>query len=105
MTQKNIDLALLRTLVLIVENGSFAAAAIKCERTQSAVSQQMQRLEKEFGVPLFEVVGRNKVLTDAGTWLWHHAEEMLRLNDNLFYEAEQSLIARANAHSSTTTVE
>ena len=42
-----LDLELLRSLVAIVSHDSFAAAAVQLGRTQSAVTQQMQRLEEQ----------------------------------------------------------
>ena len=43
----NLDLDLLRTFVAVADLSTFAAAAVAVRRTQSAVSQQMQRLERE----------------------------------------------------------
>ena len=42
----NLDLDLLRTFVAVADLNTFAAAAAAVCRTQSAVSQQMQRLEQ-----------------------------------------------------------
>ena len=42
----NLDLDLLRTFVAVADLNTFAAAAVAVRRTQSAVSQQMQRLEQ-----------------------------------------------------------
>ena len=52
-----LDLEQLRTLAAIVKHESFAAAAVQLGRTQSAVTQQMQRLEAHIGHPLFEQPG------------------------------------------------
>ena len=38
----------------VVEKGSFTEAAEACYISQSAISQQIQALEKEIGVKLFE---------------------------------------------------
>lgn len=54
MNPVNLDLELLRTFVAIVERDSFAAAAESVHRTQSAVTQQMQRLETQIGKTLFD---------------------------------------------------
>lgn len=50
----------------IVENNSFSKAADECFISQSAISQQMQSLEKELGVRLFERRNRKFSLTEAG---------------------------------------
>lgn len=50
----------------IVEKGSFTEAAEACYISQSAISQQMQVLEKEIGVKLFERKNRRFTLTPAG---------------------------------------
>jgi DNA-binding transcriptional LysR family regulator len=47
-----LDLDLLRTLLLITEEGSFTRAAERVGRTQSAVSLQVQRLEEFVGQTL-----------------------------------------------------
>ncbi|MGO1239069.1 MAG: LysR family transcriptional regulator, partial [Hafnia alvei] len=60
----NLDLDLLRTFVAVADVKTFAAAAIVVQRTQSAVSQQMQRLEQLVGKELFARHGRNKQLTE-----------------------------------------
>src|SRR5690554_6687927 len=50
----------LRYLRLILEHGSFAAAARAAGISQSAISQAMQALEREWGFTLFERHGRRK---------------------------------------------
>ncbi|MDU4267767.1 MAG: LysR family transcriptional regulator [Enterobacter hormaechei] len=62
----NLDLDLLRTFVAVADLNTFAAAAAAVCRTQSAVSQQMQRLEQLVGKELFARHGRNKLLTEHG---------------------------------------
>jgi DNA-binding transcriptional LysR family regulator len=88
MAHKNIDLALLRTLVLIVDNGTFHNAALIANRTQSAISQQIQRLEEELGFPLFDRIGRNKQITKEGSAIYQSAKLLLGLNDALYTQAD-----------------
>ena len=76
-----LDLELLRALVAIHEQQSFAAAAQRLSKTQSAVTQQMHRLEDQIGHPLFEKQGRNKRLTLHGHKLLGYARRLLALND------------------------
>ena len=65
----NLDLDLLRTFVAVADLNTFAAAAAAVCRTQSAVSQQMQRLEQLMGKELFARHGRNK-LPSRGSSCW-----------------------------------
>ena len=86
----NLELDLLRTFVAVANGNSFAAAAESVFRTQSAVSQQMQRLEQLIGKELFSRNGRNKALTEHGVKMLGYARRILRLNDEaclcLMYE-------------------
>jgi DNA-binding transcriptional LysR family regulator len=76
----NLDLDLLRTFVAVADLHTFAAAAAAVCRTQSAVSQQMQRLEQLVGKELFVRHGRNKLLTEQGIQLLGYARKILRFN-------------------------
>ena len=77
----NLDLDLLRTFVAVADLNTFAAAAAAVCRTQSAVSQQMQRLEQIVDRELFARHGRNKLLTEHGVQLLGYARKILRFND------------------------
>lgn len=55
----------LRYLQLVIEKGSFAQAAEAAGVSQPAITMAMQGLEREWGVALFEKVGRQKVPTRA----------------------------------------
>lgn len=78
---KNLDIDLLRTLFTIQKTGTFSAAANELFRTQSAITQQMHRLESLAGQPLFRKSGRQRVLTDAGRTLAGYAQRILALHD------------------------
>ncbi|WP_036593116.1 LysR substrate-binding domain-containing protein [Ottowia thiooxydans] len=82
LTPSTLDLDLLRTFVQVASSGTFAGAGSQVHRSQSGVSQQMQRLEAIAGAPLFRKDGRNKLLTDNGHQLLRYAREMLALNDD-----------------------
>jgi DNA-binding transcriptional LysR family regulator len=77
----SLDIDQLRTFLAVVERESFAAAADEVLRTQSAVSQQMQRLEAQLGRRLFQRVGRYKQLTPDGLQLVDYAKRLVTLND------------------------
>ena len=71
------DLAALRALVAVDLTGSVAAAAEDLGFTPSAVSQQINRLERSVGVPLLERAGRGVVLTRNGRSLVDDGRDLL----------------------------
>ena len=75
------DTELLKTLVAIVDHGSFQRAAMQTFRTPSAISMQMKRLEEQAGAPLFVKQGREQVLTEDGQRLVHYARRILQLQE------------------------
>lgn len=63
----------------VAKSGSFSQAAKSTFRTQSAVSQQINALEKEFKTRLFDRLGQQKVtLTDEGRLFYVLAEPIVR---------------------------
>lgn len=60
------DVTLLPVLRELDERGSVTAVAAATHRTPSAVSQQLQTLQRQVGVPLVERVGRGVRLTEHG---------------------------------------
>lgn len=60
------ELKYLVTLKTILETGSFLNAARKLNYTQSTVTFQIQQLEQELSIKLFEKIGRKMVITQAG---------------------------------------
>ncbi len=76
------ELKYLVTLKTILETGSFQNAAKKLNYTQSTITFQIQQLEQELSVKLFERIGRKMLLTQAG-------QELLPYIDNILLSAEQ----------------
>lgn len=72
---------ILRTLAAAQQLGGFNRAADQIGRSQSAVSQQIRRLEEQVGEPLFRKSGRGLVLTEAGDVMLAYARRILDLND------------------------
>lgn len=77
----SLEIDLLRTFSVIAEVRAFSRAAGRIGRTQSALSQQMKRLEEIVDQPLFQRTGRGVVLTNPGERLLVHAQRILRLHD------------------------
>jgi DNA-binding transcriptional LysR family regulator len=75
------DIAALRMIVAGAELGSFARAAARLGRSQSAVSMQLKKLEEQTGKALFRRSGRGLVPTEAGDALLAYARRIIALND------------------------
>tara|TARA_R110001599_G_scaffold353870_1_gene601270 strand:+ start:55977 stop:56870 length:894 start_codon:yes stop_codon:yes gene_type:complete len=63
----------LKAFVLVAESGSFSLAAEKLHLTQPAVSKRIALLEEQLDSHLFDRIGRNITLTEAGRALLPHA--------------------------------
>ena len=75
-----IDSELLRTFVAIADQGGYTRAAEQVNRTQSAVSMQMKRLEEDVVQrSLFQRNGRQMLLTAEGELLLGYARRILCL--------------------------
>lgn len=72
------DLQSLRYFLAVVRAGSFGRAAGALGLAQPSLSQQIQKLERELGVPLFDRLGRSIRLTAYGEALVEPAERILR---------------------------
>ncbi|WP_431824156.1 LysR substrate-binding domain-containing protein [Burkholderia sp. F1] len=81
MSRISLDLEVLRSFITGVELGSFALAAERLNRSTSAVSAQLKKLEEQAGQPLLYKAGRGLALTPAGEVLLGYARRLLELND------------------------
>tara|TARA_Y100000816_G_scaffold213441_1_gene158831 strand:+ start:190 stop:1080 length:891 start_codon:yes stop_codon:yes gene_type:complete len=61
----------------VAESGSFTKAATVLNLSQSAISRQIQSLENELKIHLFERHARGLVLTDNGEYLYKTAHEVI----------------------------
>ena len=82
----NLDMDVLRTLLIAVDAGSFTKAAAQIGRSQSAVSLQIDKLERQVGRPLFQPrrAGSGDSgprLTETGQTILDYARRILELND------------------------
>lgn len=80
---RNLDIALLRTFVAVADHASMTAAGNALHLTQSAVSQQIARLEDLTGA-LLTRDRRSIRLTTTGERLLGKARRLLILNDELW---------------------
>ncbi|MCF3963125.1 LysR family transcriptional regulator [Streptomyces fuscigenes] len=92
------DLRLVRYFTVVAEYGNFGRAATRLHLAQPSLSRQIQRLEAQLGVRLFDRSPQGSSLTDAG-------RAFLRGARALLHEAEQAAgAARAAAEPRTLTV-
>ncbi len=77
----NLDIDLMKTFLAISDTGSFTRAAEEVNKTQSAVSMQMKRLEELLGRPLFARDGRSSRFTPDGERLIEYARRLVSIND------------------------
>lgn len=71
------EIKYLNTFKAILETGSFQKAAERLHYAQSTVTLQMQLLEQALSVKLFEKIGRQMRLTQAGKELIPYMEQVL----------------------------
>jgi DNA-binding transcriptional LysR family regulator len=75
-----LDLDQLQSFCAIADCGSFTEAARRVNKTQSAVSMQIKRLEERLGHPLLTRDARTVALTSHGEAVYARARRMLRIN-------------------------
>jgi DNA-binding transcriptional LysR family regulator len=85
----------LETFSRLAEVGNFTRTAEELHLTQPAVTQQVKALAEHFGTPLFDMVGRRPVLTDAGTFLAQSSREVLSALVTLEREMREFADARS----------
>ncbi|MBR0956823.1 LysR family transcriptional regulator [Bradyrhizobium japonicum] len=90
MTSPDLDPDLLKAFLAVAEHRSFTRAAAILNRTQSAVSVQIRRLEERLDVRLFHRTRSGVALSAAGQELLVYAKRLLELNA----EAVDALRAR-----------
>ena len=83
----------LRYFVRVAELGNITRAAEACFVSQPSLSQQLAKLERELGQPMFERLGRGIRLTEAGRVFRDYAEQILRLTE----DARQSVVDDENS--------
>jgi hypothetical protein len=93
MTFPALDPELLQAFVAVADQRSFTRAAAALNRTQSAVSMQIKRLEERVGVELFHRTKANVDLSSAGEGLLGYARRILTLNDEAVARLREHKVA------------
>jgi DNA-binding transcriptional LysR family regulator len=84
------ELRNLRTFRTVARLLSFNRAAERLHYAQSSISAQIQALEEELDVRLFDRLGRRILLTEAGERLLQYTEKLLELEEETRAEVTRS---------------
>ena len=87
----------LRYFWAIAHEGSLTRAAERLNLSQSALSVQLGKLEKQLGHPLFERTGRRLVLTEAGRIALDYSDTVFQAGDELVRTMEGRPLDRRQA--------
>ncbi|CAB5700296.1 Cyn operon transcriptional activator [Delftia tsuruhatensis] len=87
------ELRQLRYFVRIVELGSMSRAALDLDMVQSALSQQISRLEGELSTRLLQRTPRGVVPTEAGVAFFREAQLTLRHAEQAVRSAQQARLS------------
>ena len=78
--------SILKTFVYVAEEGSFNKAASLLYISSVAVKKQMDQLEKQLGITLFNKTNAGTTLNDAGKELYDFTKKYIEESDNeIFY--------------------
>ena len=89
------ELRQLRYFVKVVEVGSISRAALDLDLVQSALSQQISRLESELSTRLLQRTSKGVVATEAGMAFFREAQLTLRHADQAVRAAQLSRLTGA----------
>ncbi|HBT4411493.1 TPA: LysR family transcriptional regulator [Klebsiella pneumoniae] len=82
------ELRYLRYFVAVARTRHFTQAAKELGVSQPPLSQQIQRLEREVGTPLFRRLTRGVELTEAGESFYEDARQILAMSDAALEKAK-----------------
>lgn len=68
---------------LIAREGSIAKASELLDLTPQTLSGQLSSLENDLGEPLFRRENRSLKLTEKGQWVYHYAEQIFTLTEEM----------------------
>jgi DNA-binding transcriptional LysR family regulator len=79
----------IKAFLAVTEAGSFSAAARQIHLTQPAVSKRIAQLENRLKQPLFDRIGHQVALTEAGQRLLPHARTILNALQNGMHDVSR----------------
>jgi DNA-binding transcriptional LysR family regulator len=89
MSQHKANLDAWHVLRTVIDAGGFAQAAEQLQRSQSAVSYSVARLQEQLGLELLSIEGRRAVLTPQGSLLLAQSRQLLDRYDAMMSVASE----------------
>src|SRR6202451_3311359 len=86
----------IRIFLAVADAGSFSKAAKRLNRAQSAVTYGIQKLEAQFGIPLFDRTAYRPALTEAGRALLPRGRRIAD-ETNAFWDTARSVASGLKA--------
>jgi len=87
---KNPQTSHMLALVQFINSGSLKKAALELNITQPALSMQLKRFEGQFKFPLFDYVGKKKVLTQYGKVIYDESVRLLSEIESSFENIDRT---------------
>jgi DNA-binding transcriptional LysR family regulator len=85
-----LDLRQVRTFIEVARTRSFTKAAAQLHYAQSSITAQVQALEGDLGLPLFNRLGRQVELTETGRQFLGHAENLICLAEQARHSVQKN---------------
>jgi len=93
MSGRTLDPSLLKAFVAVADLRSFTRSAVALNRTQSAISAQIKRLEDQIGLRLLDRSTAHVALTPAGESLVGYARRILSLSEEAMQRLAEHEVA------------
>lgn len=84
--EEKMDIESIRTFMVLAHTRNYTRAATQLYVAQSTITNRINELEKEVGVPLFKRTNRSVDLTPAGEQFRIYAEKMIELTETSLAE-------------------
>lgn len=89
----SVDTLQLKSFVAIADTGTYGQAATLVNRTQSALSLQIRKLEEQLGCDLFDRTGRRVVLTHQGEIFLSYSRRIIQLQREAYNRLHGAQVA------------
>lgn len=88
------ELSTIETFLKVAANQNLSKTAKQMGYSQSAITVQIQKLEKELGVALFERIGKRIYLTERGSAFIPYANEILKATQSAITFGQEEVVPK-----------